>query len=96
MKRPLTNKQGEVRELTKKDFKMMRPIKEVLPELANILPKRKRGERGPQKQPKKVSVSVRYSPEVVKYFKATGEGWQIRMDKVLKDYVKKKSSHQAA
>ena len=71
MKKPLTNKNGEVRELTKKDFKMMRPIKEVLPELANILPKRKRGERGPQKAPKKVSITIRYSAEVVKYFKAT-------------------------
>ncbi len=36
MKKPLTNKEGTVRELTKKDFKRMRPIKEVLPELANV------------------------------------------------------------
>ncbi len=96
MKKPLTNKKGEVRELTKKDFKMMRPIKEVLPELAKILPKRKRGERGPQHAPKKMSVTVRYSPEIVEYFKATGAGWQTRMDKVLKSYIKKKGSHKAA
>ena len=32
-------------------------------------------------------VSVRYSPEVLAYFKATGEGWQSRMDRVLRDYV---------
>jgi len=74
----------------------MRPIKEVLPELAKILPKRKRGERGPQQAPKKISITVRYSQEVVEYFKATGEGWQTRMDKVLKKYIKKKGSHKAA
>jgi uncharacterized protein (DUF4415 family) len=89
MRKPLTNKAGEVRELTKKDFKAMKPIKEVLPELANIIPKRKRGERGPQKQPKKVLKTMRYSPEVIQYFEATGQDWQTRINKVLIDYIKK-------
>lgn len=42
-------------------------------------------------RPKSVSpkqlVSVRYSQEVLAYFKSTGEGWQSRMDGVLRDYV---------
>lgn len=32
-------------------------------------------------------VSVRYSPEVLAYFRSTGEGWQSRMDRVLREYV---------
>lgn len=36
-------------------------------------------------------VSVRYSPEVLEYFKSTGEGWQSRMDGVLKQYVSRQS-----
>lgn len=32
-------------------------------------------------------VSVRYSPEVITYFKSTGDGWQARMDGVLREYV---------
>jgi uncharacterized protein (DUF4415 family) len=32
-------------------------------------------------------VSIRLSPEVIEYFKATGKGWQTRMDEVLKEYV---------
>lgn len=32
-------------------------------------------------------VSVRYSPEVLAFFRASGEGWQARMDAVLKEYV---------
>ncbi len=32
-------------------------------------------------------VSVRYSPEVLEYFRSTGEGWQSRMDGVLREYV---------
>jgi uncharacterized protein (DUF4415 family) len=96
-KKPLTNKSGTVRELKRKDIDAMRPASEVLPaELLGVLPKRKRGERGPQKQLKKISVTVRYSQEVVEYFKSTGEGWQTRMNKVLKNYVKKKNSDRAA
>lgn len=48
---------------------------------------RRPGQRGPGKRAKKVLLSVRYSPEVVEYFKATGEGWQTRMDEALKEWV---------
>jgi uncharacterized protein (DUF4415 family) len=30
---------------------------------------------------------VRYSPEVLAYFKSTGVGWQSRMDGSLREYV---------
>jgi uncharacterized protein (DUF4415 family) len=40
---------------------------------------------------KKQLVSIRYSPEVLEYFKSTGEGWQARIDGVLKEYVTKKA-----
>ena len=34
----------------------------------------------PKLENKKLLLSVRYSAEVVEYFRATGEGWQARMD----------------
>ena len=45
----------------------------------------------PKSENKKLLVSVRYSPEVVAYFKSTGEGWQSRMDGVLREYVERLS-----
>lgn len=45
----------------------------------------------PKSANKKLLVSVRYSPEVVAYFKSTGDGWQSRMDSVLLKYVAKHS-----
>lgn len=45
----------------------------------------------PKSDNKKLLVSVRYSPEVVAYFKSTGEGWQSRMDGVLSEYVARHS-----
>ena len=45
----------------------------------------------PKSAHKKLLLSVRYSPEVVTYFKSTGEGWQSRMDSVLRQYVERKA-----
>ena len=43
--------------------------------------------RGPGQKPRKTQLTVRYSPEVVAYFKATGKGWQARMDAALKEWI---------
>jgi uncharacterized protein (DUF4415 family) len=45
----------------------------------------------PRSESPKQLVSVRYSQEVLAYFKSTGEGWQARMDSVLKEYVAQKA-----
>jgi uncharacterized protein (DUF4415 family) len=45
----------------------------------------------PKSASRKLLVSVRYSPEVVAYFKSTGEGWQSLMDSVLRKYVARHS-----
>lgn len=45
----------------------------------------------PKSENKKLLVPVRYSPEVVAYFKSTGEGWQSLMDSVLRKYVARHS-----
>lgn len=47
----------------------------------------------PKSESKKLLVSVRYSPEVLAYFKSTGDGWQARMDGVLREYVHARAGH---
>jgi uncharacterized protein (DUF4415 family) len=59
--------------LTAKQLKAMAPLKAL------------RGR--PKSENKKLLVSVRYSQEVIEYFRATGEGWQVRMDEVLCQHV---------
>ncbi len=95
-KKPLTNKAGHVRELTGEDIREMQPASKVLPvDLLGVLPKRKVGQRGPQKTPTKISITSRYSPEVISYFKKMGRGWQVRMDEALKEWIKKHPRHAA-
>lgn len=44
--------------------------------------------RGPNTRPIKEQVTVRYSPEVLTAFRATGTGWQTRMNDALKDWLR--------
>ncbi len=81
-RKPPADEEGEVRELTKADFRAMRPLAEVVPELAELI--RKRGERGPQKAPTKEQVTLRLDRDVVERFRATGAGWQKRINDVLR------------
>jgi uncharacterized protein (DUF4415 family) len=67
----------DARPLTPKQLKEMVPIRAL------------RGR--PKSVNAKQLVSVRYSPEVLAYFKSTGEGWQSRMDGVLRQYVTRHS-----
>lgn len=90
MKQPLSNADGEVRELTLEDMAGFTPISEH-PDLLEHL-KRSVGQRGPQKDPTKVHTSIRLSSEVMSYFKGTGKGWQSRIDAVLLDYVRSANS----
>lgn len=59
---------------------------------AALAEKRSSGQRGAQRAPTKQLVSVRYSPEVLQYFRSTGHGWQTRMNEALLEWVHQKVS----
>lgn len=61
---------------------------------ANIAKYKTRGRPvGSVKDDSKQAVTVRYSPEVLAAFRATGAGWQTRMNDALKDWL---STHSPA
>ena len=43
----------------------------------------------------KERITIRLSPEVVRAFRASGEGWQTRMDAALRDWLQTHSPTQA-
>ncbi|GEO99644.1 BrnA antitoxin family protein [Methylobacterium haplocladii] len=67
-------------EWTEEDFKAARPFAEVFPEFAEKL----RKTRGAQKAPTKQLVSLRLDRDVLERFKASGPGWQSRMNEALR------------
>jgi uncharacterized protein (DUF4415 family) len=82
-RKPLIDPEGEVRELDADDLALFRPAEAVLPESLRT----KLGVRGPQKAPTKERITIRLSADVVARFRATGTGWQTRMDAALKDWL---------
>lgn len=65
---------------------------EADPDLAKF--KRLRGQRGPQKTATKCQVTLRLDPEVIDFFKASGRGWQSRINETLLEdiHAKKKTA----
>jgi uncharacterized protein (DUF4415 family) len=59
---------------------------DALPE--SLKTKLKPPPRGPQKTPVKVQTTIRLSPDVMDAFKATGKGWQTRIDVALSEWLK--------
>lgn len=93
-----TSKRPIVQMPTEKENRLMTAAEKADPDaqpltakqLKAMVPMRALRGRPKSLNPKQL-VSVRYSPEVLEYFKATGEGWQSRMDGVLRQYVTRRS-----
>ena len=76
------DRDGEVADLSRLDKAEMKPF--------TALPKSLQAKlKGRPKAPvTKERITIRLSPEVVQTFRATGEGWQTRMDAALKEWLK--------
>jgi uncharacterized protein (DUF4415 family) len=87
--KPLTDADGEVRELLDDDLARMKRFDELPPALQNKL----RKGRGPQKAPTKELISLRVSRDVLGRFRETGEGWQTRMDEALREWIERRQAN---
>jgi uncharacterized protein (DUF4415 family) len=70
-------------EWTKKDFAKAKSFDEAFTDLARTIRR-----RGKQRAPVKTPVSLRLDDDVVKAYKATGEGWQSRINGDLRRVMK--------
>ena len=84
--RPLTTPDGEVRDdLTDEELARFRPAREVLPP---ALLTRLRSPGRPKAEVTKERITIRLSPDVLSAFRASGSGWQTRMDAALRDWLR--------
>ncbi|WP_426027164.1 BrnA antitoxin family protein [Brevundimonas sp. TWP2-3-4b2] len=70
-------------ELTRDMIKRASRGRNVLPEA--VLAQFRRGPGRPPADNPKVPVSIRLDKDVVDHFKATGDGWQTRINSILRD-----------
>jgi uncharacterized protein (DUF4415 family) len=87
-KKPWIDKDGEVREMTDADIRHVRwtPLRDSFPELAAYSAAKKRG-RPKSAAPKKLQ-SFKLSQDVIAAIKASGAGYNTRVEKVLRDAIK--------
>lgn len=69
-------------EWTETDFAKAQPFAKVFPDLTESM-RRSRGR--PRLEKPRQQISLRLDPDVIEKFKATGKGWQSRINDVLRD-----------
>ena len=79
---PVIDADGEVGDLSEVDPALFKPFS-ALPE---SLQAKLRGR--PKAAVTKERITIRLSQEVVERFRASGDGWQTRVDAALKDWLK--------
>lgn len=70
----------DIPEMTDAHFAAAKSLKADMPEVAEAM---KRGRGRPKVENPKARVSLRLDPKVVAAYKATGEGWQSRINEIL-------------
>jgi len=71
-----------------------RPASEAVPQIVAAYEAGtlwRRGQRGPQKAATKRKVSLRMDPDVLDHYRATGDGWQSRINDTLRRTAKLKA-----
>ncbi len=91
----------EVPELTEEDVARSIPFSQLPADLQHTLREIQKGNveicpdgqpsRSVQRAPVKKPISIRLSADVLEGFKATGSGWQTRMDEALREHLREKA-----
>jgi len=88
----LTDKENP--EWTEEEFQNARPAAEILPELFGLQVAtemlRRRGR--PKAAETKTHFNIRLDADVLEAFKATGRGWQTRINRALREWLEEKES----
>ena len=70
--------------LTERELEKMKPLREVFPDLAEFAAKRRRTRSSSQSVPIKKPITLQVDSDVLANYKATGPGWQSRMNEALR------------
>lgn len=82
-------------EWTADDFAKARPASEVLPGIfgAKVAGEMLKPRGRPRAEHPKERINIRLSHEVVEHFKASGQGWQTRIDSALRQFINEHSTN---
>ena len=81
---PVIDDDGEVGDLSEVDPALFKPFQALPAPLQAKL----RGPGRPKAEVTKERITIRLSPDVLSAFRASGSGWQTRMDAALRDWLR--------
>jgi uncharacterized protein (DUF4415 family) len=84
MRRSLADKNGEVRQLTAEDMRLFKPIAEVDPGMVEAMAAFRRKLGRPKAEAPKVHIGFRLASDVVASIKASGRGYNARVEQALR------------
>jgi uncharacterized protein (DUF4415 family) len=85
MRRPLTDKDGEIRELTEEDMRLFKPIADVDPGMTEAMKEYRRKVGRPKTISPKRHIAFRLAADVVEGVRATGRGYNARVERALRE-----------
>lgn len=71
----------DVPEMRKEDFRAAVRLRDIMPDVVEAM---KRGRGRPKAEHPKARVSLRLEPGIIEAYRATGAGWQGRIERTLK------------
>ncbi len=86
---PLTDESGEVRELSADDFKAMRPIADVDAGMTGAMEAMRNKGGRPRIENPRAHIAFRWDRDLVATIKATGKGYNARIERVLRETLAK-------
>lgn len=92
---PVIDDDGEVGDLSEVDANLFRPASEVFPpdlDAGLVALNQQHKGRGAQKTPTKVSTTIRLDADILAAFKASGKGWQTRVNDAIREWLKTHSA----
>ena len=88
MRKSASRPDAENPEWTAEEIRSARPLIDVLPKATAAAVGRYRGQRGPQRTPTKEHISLRVDRDIAAAFRASGRGWQTRVNDALRMYAR--------
>jgi uncharacterized protein (DUF4415 family) len=85
MRRPLADKDGEIRELTVEDMRLFKPIAEVDVGMVEAMAEFRHKLGRPKAEAPKIHIGFRLASDVVASIKASGPGYNARVEQALRE-----------
>lgn len=85
MRRPLADKDGEIRELMAEDMRLFKPIADVDLGMVEAMAEFRRKLGRPKAEAPKIHIGFRLSSDVVASIRASGPGYNARVEQALRE-----------